>query len=111
MPIAAGRFRHYGSLQRFVETRDANGNRSKAWVEIGKVWAAIEPFSGRELIAAAQIASKVSTRVVIRYRDGIVPPMRFVHRNTLYDIIAVMPDKDAGIEYLTLMCTAGANSG
>jgi SPP1 family predicted phage head-tail adaptor len=113
MALASGRLRHRLSLQREVETRDANGNRTKSWQEIAKVWAAVEPMSGRELIAAASVASKIAVRIIIRYRRDAVPTLRFVHlhRGLIYDILAPIPDKESGIEYLTLACSQGANAG
>jgi SPP1 family predicted phage head-tail adaptor len=113
MGLRAGRLRHRLSLQREVETRDANGNRTKGWAEVSKIWCGVEPISGRELIAAASVASKVSVRVIVRYRQDIVPTMRIVdaRRNRYYDILAVLDDKDSGLEYSTLMCSKGANAG
>jgi len=73
--------------------------------------AEISPLSGRELIAAQAVQSKVSTRIRIRWRPGIVPSMRVRHRATVYAIEAVVPDPESGREWLTLLCTDGINQG
>ena len=49
----------------------------------------------------------MTTRIRIRYRAGIVPSMRVVHRSTTYNIRLVIPDPDSGRRWITLGCTSG----
>lgn len=109
--IAAGRLRNRVSLQRYEATQDPDtGDTIQQWVEAAKIWAAIEPISGREFIAAAASQSKVTTRIVIRYRT-VTHDMRIVHGEKIYNIEGVLPDKDSGIEYITLVASEGVNNG
>ena len=48
---------------------------------------------------------------MIRYRSEIGPSWRIVHRETIYNIAGVLPDKDSGLEYLTIPVSAGVNDG
>lgn len=108
----AGRLRHKVSLQDCVERVDpATGARDKAWVEVAKVWAEIAPLSARDFIQSAALQSQVTTRITIRYRENVDASMRIVHRGRIYDIAGVLPDKNSGLEYLTLPCSEGANAG
>ena len=111
MPIEAGRLRHRVTLEEFVEIRNSAGERESIWQFVAYLWAAIEPSSAREFVAAQQMQSKVSARITIRYRSGVNAGMRILHRGTVYNIEGVLADKDSGIEYLTLPCSEGTNEG
>lgn len=110
--ITAGRLRHRVSLQAKVATRDPDtGAPLVTWQELAKVWAAIEPLSAREFIAAQATRSEVTARIVIRYRGDVVATMRAVHGARIYNIAGVLADKDSGLEYLTLPVSEGTNTG
>jgi SPP1 family predicted phage head-tail adaptor len=109
--MQSGKLRHRMTLQRRAVTRNRDGDVLQKWVDVAKPWAAVEPVSGREFIAAAASQSKVSTRITIRYRAGVNHDMRILHRDRIYNIEAVLPDKVSGLEYLTLMCSEGVNRG
>lgn len=111
MPIQAGLLRHWVDIEQFAEHVNSSGERDRYWEPVATVWAAVEPMSAREFTAAQQIQSKVTTRITIRYRDGITAAMRIVHRGKYYNIQGVLSDKDSGIEYLTLPCSEGTNEG
>lgn len=112
--IRAGKLRHYVTFQAPVVEVDSNGEATETWPDAfdgQQISAAIEPLSGRELIAAQQVHSRVTTRITVRYRPGILPEMRVVHRSTYYNIEAVIPDADSGFRHCTLLCYSGTNDG
>jgi SPP1 family predicted phage head-tail adaptor len=111
--MRAGALRHRVTIEQIVTTLDSDGERVEAWEDAFGIMipAEIAPLSGKELIAAAATQSKVAARIVIRYRPGVAPSMRVMHRDTTYGIEAVVPDRTSGVEYLTLFCTAGAAEG
>jgi SPP1 family predicted phage head-tail adaptor len=111
MALKAGKLRHRVSLEEMSETIDSYGQREPYWSHVADLWAAIEPLSAKEFIAAQQLQSQVTTRITIRYRSGVTAGMRIVHRGTIYNIAGVLADKDSGIEYLTLPCSSGVNDG
>jgi SPP1 family predicted phage head-tail adaptor len=112
--MKAGALRHRVTIQQFVTAYEDSDDeaRAESWEDVtGLIPAEIAPLSGRELIAAAATQSKVATRIKIRYRPGIAPSMRVVHREIHYGIEAVLPDTKSGVRYLTLHCTSGAAEG
>lgn len=115
MSIAAGRLRHRIAIQdyQFVSQDPVTGREVYEWTTIYECWAAIEPLSAREFIAAQAAQSKVSARIVIRHVDGIDASMRIVHNRrgseVVYNIEGVLADKDSGVEYLTLPCSEGVS--
>lgn len=108
----AGTLRHRIIIQRPVETQDATtGAISVSWQTVATVWAEIVPMSANEFVASQSMASEVTTRITIRYRSDVIPKMRVIHavKNAYYNIEGVLPDKDSGMEYLTLPCSNGLN--
>ena len=110
--MRAGDLRHRITLQRPEHTQDdITGEMTPSWVEVAKIWASVEPVSVNQFVSAATNQSKVSARIVIRYRKGIDPTMRILHRDKIYNIEGVLADKVSGLEYLTLPCSEGVNDG
>jgi SPP1 family predicted phage head-tail adaptor len=96
---------------------EATGVVDRVWTPIAEVWAAIEPLSAREFLAAQAVQSKVTTRITIRNPRtwAVSPAMRLVQirrggvRGATYNIEGVLPDRESGLEYLTLPCSAGVS--
>jgi SPP1 family predicted phage head-tail adaptor len=110
--MEAGRLRHRITIDELIVDINSDGAQVEQWWTAHRmVPAEISPLSGRELIAAQAVQSKVSTRIVIRYRPGIMPSMRVAHRGTVYNVQAVICDPASGIEWITLLCTSGVDDG
>lgn len=109
MNIEAGRLRHRVTLQRPEVLQDTHGDIINTWRTVATVWAAVEPLSAREFIAARSIQSKADTRITVRYRADVQPDWRIVFRRRLYNIEGVLPDKDSGFEYLTIPASSGVS--
>ena len=108
-PMRAGRLRHRIVFEEFTTDLDSDGAVTEEWTPVfpAPVSAEITAISGRELIVAASVNSKVTTRIRVRYRPGFKPALRGIHRGTVYNIEAVIPDPDSGIRALTLLCSSG----
>lgn len=114
--LDAGRLRHRVKIQ-YLETlmdsagntQDDNGELLQEWMELGVVWAAIEPLSAREFVSAQAEQSKVVAKIIIRHRNDIDPSMRIYHQaqDKYYNIEGILTDKDSGLEYLTLPVSEG----
>lgn len=116
------RFRHWLTFEDVETTVDTDGAQVEEWVPAFQVNSRM-PFevtalSGRELIAAQAVQSKVSTRLVGRYRPGFKASMRAWFDDpvktadaTIYNVEAVIPDPDSRRRYVTLLCSSGVNSG
>ncbi|MEI2746804.1 MAG: phage head closure protein [Ottowia sp.] len=92
-------------LQELVEGFDDYGQPINEWQTRLSSWAAVEPLTGREYLAAMQAQSETTIRVRLRYRPGIKSAMRVKHGAKLYGIQSVIDVKSTGRE-LVLMCKA-----
>jgi SPP1 family predicted phage head-tail adaptor len=105
--MKAGPLRYQVTIQRPEVDTDERGEAIvTSWVKVATVYAAIEPLSGREWLASAQFRPGVTTRIRIRWRDGIDASMRVLHRSTVYNIDAVIPQFQ-GMSEAHLMCGDG----
>ena len=111
--MRAGDLRHPIVIQHQTAQQDsATGEVVTAWVDFARVWAAVDPLSARDLIAAQVSQSQASGRITIRYRPGVLPTMRILHRGQIFTIIGQpLPDRNSGLEYLTLVVATGVNDG
>ena len=112
--MRAGRLRHRITFQQPGLVQDAaTGEMVPGWAPVWEqVPASVEPLSSRDLIAAQAGQSEASGRMVIRYRPGVLPTMRILHRGDVYNIQGQpMPDPVSGLEYLTILVAKGVNDG
>lgn len=70
-PTLAERLNKRVTILRQTDVVDGYGQPLDVWIDVATVWAAIEPLQGRELFAAKAVNAEVTTRIPIRYRDGI----------------------------------------
>lgn len=110
--MQAGKLRHRIRFEEPAATQDPlTGEMVTGWQEVATVWGSLEPLSARDFIAAQANQSEITARILIRYRDGITPQMRAVHRGKAYKIHGVLPDPKSGIHYLTLPVSEGVSDG
>ncbi|KPW43772.1 MULTISPECIES: phage head closure protein [Pseudomonas] len=114
MSLNAGRLRHRIVFQALGTTQDPKtGEEVKGWITVwDRVWASVEPLSTNALIAAQAAQSDASARIVIRYRNGVLPTMRILFRGEVYSIKGQpLPDTVSGLEYLTILVSKGVLNG
>lgn len=100
--MRAGALRHRCMRRGFVEGKDALGQPSKVWGDLGMIWAEINIPSGRMYEAASQMQVTVSAEINIRYRKDVAAGQHLVHQGTSYEIIAPLPTNQR--DMLKLMC-------
>lgn len=90
--MRAGTLRHRVTIQQNTPTQDAFGEPIESWSTYATVWAAVEPLTGNERFVpvGAQVQATVSTRIRIRYRDGVTNQMRVLWGSRIYRIEAVL---------------------
>ena len=101
------------TLQARVAGQDEYGSPSQTWQNVvatgdGKLWASIVDVSGREFLAAGGTQNAVTTKITIRYRDGVAATMRALHGDVVYSIEAVLEQDN---HTSLLMCSKGVNNG
>ena len=100
----AGQLDQRVTVERLVgDAVDDYGQPIATWTPIHTVWAAVEPLTGREYIAASAFVSEVTTRIRLRYRPGLTVTDRVNHEGTIYGITSVI-DYKSGNRELVLMC-------
>jgi len=111
--MEAGRLRHRVDFERRVDVQDrATGAVTPTWVSVARaVPAAIEPLSAREFIAAQSMQSEVTTRIVVRYREGLSAAMRIKQGKRIFNPQGFLADLESGREYLPIPCSEGVNEG
>lgn len=108
MTIDSGALRHRVVIEYPQHSQDSiTGAMTPQWLELDEVWAAIEPLSARDFTAAQAQQSKIVARIVVRWRDDITADMRISHGSTVYAIEGILPDKESGREYLTILVSSG----
>jgi len=115
MSVPAGKLRHRIAIQeyRYASQDLVTGEERRDWTTVHECWASVEPLSAREFIAAQTTQSKITTRITIRYMDGIDASMRIVFakrgEQKVFNIEGVLADDDSGLAYLTLPCSEGVS--
>lgn len=113
MSLRAGVLRHRLVIQRKSTMRnpDTGAVIITGWAAMAPVWGSFEPLSVRDFIAAAAAQTKLAARAVIRYRPDVQEKMRLIHAGKTFQIQGVLPDKDSGREYLTLLLSEDLSDG
>ena len=75
------------------------------WAPLFTCWAAVEPLTGREYIAAQAAVSEVTARIRMRYRPWMTSQDRVIHNGAVYQIQSVIDVRSEHRE-LHLMCRA-----
>jgi SPP1 family predicted phage head-tail adaptor len=113
--MKAGRLRHWLTFETLIEQQDSDGNKVQEWVDAfdtnPRMPCEVQALSGRELIAAQAVQSRVTTRIRTRYRAGFDAMQRAVGGGVTYNIEAVIPDPDSRIRFVTLLASSGTNAG
>lgn len=107
--------RHWVSFESPYTELDSDGAQMLEWMPAfvinHRMRCEVTALSGRELIAAQAVQSKVTTRIVTQYRPGFTAAMRGVLGTTIFGIEAVIPDPESRNRFVTLLCTSGVHEG
>jgi len=114
--MRAGRLRHWLTFQRKVTDLDSDGATVEVWVDAfelnSRMPCEVEYLSGRELIAAQMVNSRVTCRLSTRYRPGFDATLRATQPDgTIYNLEALVPDSRSGRRDVTFLASTGINEG
>lgn len=95
---------------------DDAGNRIERWENAfavgSRMPSEVVAVSGRELMAAAAVQSRVTHRIKVRFRPGFDAGMRARDPDgTLYNLEAIIPDPENGRSWITFLASTGVNEG
>lgn len=110
--IAAGSLDDRITIQRLTAASPdvtGSGMPDESWQTWATVYASVEPLNGRELFAAQEHHAEVTTRIRMRYREGVTAKMRVSLDGEIYEIKAVLPFRRDG--RMELLCTSGVTEG
>jgi SPP1 family predicted phage head-tail adaptor len=88
--MRAGKLRRRLIIQQAIETQGPTGEMAVVWGTFATVYGSVEPLRGREFWAAKEQQAQVTTRIRIRYLDGVTPKMQVIDGSKLYLIEAVI---------------------
>ena len=103
--MQAGRLDQRVTVERFTSTQDELGQPIEAWAPLFTCWAAVEPLTGREYLAAQAAVSEVTARIRMRFRPWMTAEDRVIHNGTTYGIESLI-DVRSDHRELVLMCKA-----
>jgi SPP1 family predicted phage head-tail adaptor len=93
---AIGKFRHRLTLVEPDETPDGMGGVARTWNSLGEVWAAIEPVSANDMVAADRRLGRITHRVTIRRRSEITLAHRLLLGQRVFVLLAVRDADEQG---------------
>jgi SPP1 family predicted phage head-tail adaptor len=97
--MKAGDLRHRVILQRPIEIRGTDyADVQRTWQDVATLWASVEPLSGREFFANAEMQGELTARVRLRYRPGVTPKMRLQYDGRIFEIQSVMNVNEDDVE-------------
>lgn len=105
-----------GELNRRIEvlenqvTRDEYGGEESNWITVGRVWAKIEPSSGKEFLAGQQVQAEYTTKFTIRYYPALTVMHRIRYQDKTYEIIGV-GDLDTGHKWTVVTAKEMVSDG
>lgn len=103
--MKAGQLDQRVTVERYTSTEDELGQPIEAWAPLFTCWAAVEPLTGREYLAAQAAVSEVTAKIRMRFRPWMTSQDRVVHNGTVYQIQSVIDVRSENRE-LHLMCRA-----
>lgn len=101
-----GRLNKRVELLRYADIENSYGTTSKelALVIPHKIWARVEPASGRDYYEEAKDKTEDLYKITIRYREGLTNDMLVRYKNAVY-AIQTMLDPGETHEQLILLCS------
>jgi len=84
--VRSGLLRHKITIQESTEVADGLGGFSVVWTDLFDARAAIWPLSAKESLDAMKLESVITSKIRIRYRDGITSKNRIKFGSRIFNI-------------------------
>lgn len=97
MALRTGALRHRINIQKYTETRDAQGGPIKAWATENTVWANVNPIGALERAQGDQTKAVRTHRITMKfYSPGITAADRIIFKTREFGIVAVINQDERG---------------
>lgn len=91
------------TLEEMQRVSDDGGGFVESWAAVATIFANVRPVGGRESVEHDRLAGRITHEVVLRYRAGVVPAMRFRSEARIYEILAAT-DVEERRRWLKCLC-------
>ncbi len=98
-----GPLRHRVAIERPQRSSADGGGATIEWIAVGDVFARIDAISGSEIEVADGLSARTTHKILMRYRDDVLPEMRIAAGSRRLDIRAVL-DPDGRRRWLQCLC-------
>jgi SPP1 family predicted phage head-tail adaptor len=105
--ITPGMMRHSVTIQALQTTTDPTGGRVATWTDIATVKAKVTPISGSEVYTAMRLDTRITHKVMIRYRSDVSAVNRLIFKGRVLNITAAINIEERD-RWLELHCTEGS---
>lgn len=112
--MAFSKYRHRLILQEPIRVQSqTTGAITETWGAIGTVWASIEPLTGREVRANAEIIAVMDVRICMRWNtltNRLTQAHRGLYLATVFNFVSIA---NVGLlqREIEIMAKSGANNG
>ena len=89
------------TLEEMQRVSDDGGGFVESWATVATIFANVRPVGGGESVEHDRLAGRITHEIVLRYRAGVVPAMRFRFGARVYEILAAI---DVGERRRWLKC-------
>lgn len=91
------------TIRKRVTGSDTMGQPLTTWQDFATLWGGIRHLTGAAAIKANADISAVRASISVRRRADIEPGMQAVHGTTVYEIKAILPDRERRLD-MFLVC-------
>lgn len=99
----AGKYRHYVTIQSPTESQSGTGQIVVSYETLARVWASVEPLSGKEKLQSDQTSGETTLRVRCRFVSGVTNDSRVIQGSRTLEVYHVNNIDELNVE-LELLC-------
>lgn len=88
--VLPSQLRHRVTLEQLARADDEGGGYDETWVEVVTLFADVRPIGGTERVEADRLEGQITHEITLRFRQGVVPAMRFRKGARLFQVLSVI---------------------
>ena len=94
--VLPSQLRHRVTLEELARAEDEGGGFDETWVEVATLFADVRPIGGAERVEADRLEGQITHEITLRFRQGVVPAMRFRKGGRLFHVVSVVNVEERG---------------